>query len=78
MRRADRLLELDAAIVAAARTTAAALDRSSSPVDVAMLGRVHLAMLTTLLAGRDKPADDELDRFLASLRTTEVRDTADG
>jgi hypothetical protein len=75
MRRADRLLEVDAATLA--RTTAIALDAAAGAYDVAVLGRVHLAAVQTLLGGRQAPPSDDVDRFFAGLRAAAVRDTQD-
>jgi hypothetical protein len=78
MRAVDLLAELDAGTVAMLRTTAEALDRASSAYDVAIVGRVHATALAALLAGhRAEPPADDLDRFLAELRTTPLRDTPD-
>jgi len=77
MRAEERLLDVDAAIVATARTTAAALDRARSSADVTMVGRVHLAALSMLLAGREPQKDDADAALLAFLRGAEVGDTAD-
>lgn len=77
MRRADRLLEVDAATLALARTTAIALDAAAGAYDVAVLGRVHLAAVQTLLGGRQAPPSDDVDRFFAGLRAAAVRDTQD-
>jgi hypothetical protein len=74
LRRADRLGQLDAASLAAVRTTAAALDDATGAYDIAVIARVHLAALSGLLAGHQTPPDDELDRFLASLRGPAVGD----
>jgi hypothetical protein len=74
LRSADRLEELDAGLVAAARTLARALDSAPSPYVTATVGRVHLEALR-LLAGRPAPEPDELDAFLRSLtRPAPVRD----
>jgi len=75
LRRADRVLELDAGSIAIVRTTAEALDAATGSYDIAVVARVHVAALGALLAGHVAPPDDELDRFLASLRAPEVRDT---
>jgi hypothetical protein len=74
LRRADRLGELDAGALALIRTTAAALDAADGAYEVAMIGRVHITALAGLLAGHLVEKDDELDRFLASLRTAAVGD----
>jgi hypothetical protein len=74
LRALDRVADVDAATVAALRTTAAALDAATSSYDVAVLARVHLMAIGDLLAGHAEAKDDELDSFLRSLRT-EVRDT---
>jgi len=72
LRRADRLGELDAGALALIRTTAAALDAAEGAYEVAMIGRVHITALAGLLAGHLVEKDDELDRFLASLRSAEM------
>jgi hypothetical protein len=77
LRRADRILELDAGSLAIVRTTAQALDAAEGSYDLAIVARVHIAALGSLLAGHQAPADDELDRFLASLRAPEVRNPQD-
>jgi hypothetical protein len=74
LRGEDRLGDIDAAALAAVRTTAAALDAATGAYDIAVLTRVHLSALGALLAGHQEPENDELDRFLASLRSPEVRD----
>jgi hypothetical protein len=76
LRRTGRLTDGDDAALALVRTTAAALDRASGSYDVAVVARVHLTAVAALLAGHQAPPDDELDRFLASLRAPEVGDTA--
>jgi hypothetical protein len=63
--------------VAALRSTAAALDAAPSPYVVATVARVHLVGLQ-LLVGRPAPEPDELDAFLASLRTPSLGDAAHG
>jgi len=72
-----RLADVDAASLAIVRTTAAALDAATGAYDIAVIARVHITALAGLLAGHVTPPDDELDRFLASLRSPEVRDPAD-
>ena len=75
LRKADRLEAVDAALIAAARTTARALDDAPSPYVAGTVARVHIEALR-LLAGRPAPEPDELDAFLASLRRpAPVRDT---
>jgi len=64
------------AIVAAARTTARALDHAPNPYVAGTVARVHLEAIR-ILAGRPAPESDELDTFLRSLRPTEVRDSSD-
>jgi hypothetical protein len=76
LRDAERLEAIDAALVAAARTTARALDHAPNPYVAGTVARVHLEAIR-LLAGRPAPESDELDAFLASLRRPSVRDTAD-
>jgi hypothetical protein len=75
LRRADRLESVDAALLAAVRSTARALDIAPSPYVVATVARVHLVGLQ-LLVGRPTPEPDELDAFLASLRTPSLGDAA--
>ena len=75
LREADRLEAIDAALIAAARSTARALDHAPSPYVAATVARVHLEAIR-LLAGRPAPESDELDAFLASLRSSPVRDTS--
>jgi hypothetical protein len=70
LRRAERLLEVDAASLALVRSTARALDSAAGAYDVAVVARVHLAAVSSLLAGHTPDQDVELDRFLASLRST--------
>lgn len=77
LRKSGRLLELDAGAVAAVRTSAEALDRAVSAYDVAIVMRVHVLALGTLLAGHAEPPSDDLDRFLAELRSPTLRDGAD-
>jgi hypothetical protein len=67
LRKAERLEAVDAALIAAVRTSARALDAASSPYTAATVLRVHLEALR-FLAGRPSPEPDELDAFLASLR----------
>ena len=74
LRADDRLVQLDDAAVATVRTTARALDAATGAYDVAVIARVHLGALTALLAGHAAPADDDLDRFLATLRGPAVGD----
>lgn len=76
LREADRLEPIDAALVAAARTLARALDEAPSPYVAGTVARVHLEAIR-LLAGRPAPESDELDAFLSSLRAPTVRDTAE-
>jgi hypothetical protein len=68
LRSADRLENIDAALLAAVRTTARALDEAPSPYVAGTVARVHLEALR-LLAGRPAPEPDELDDFLRSLRS---------
>jgi len=75
LRRADRLETADAALLAAVRSTARALDNAPSPYVVATVARVHLVGLQ-LLTGRPAPEPDELDAFLASLRTPTLGNAA--
>jgi hypothetical protein len=68
LRRSDRIVPGDEATLALARTTAAALDKAEGSYDVAVLARVHLAAVSTLLSGH-APADaDNLDAILAAIR----------
>jgi hypothetical protein len=53
-------------LVAAARTSAAALDDAPNSYVAATVLRVHLEALR-LLTGRPEPQPDELDAFLRSL-----------
>ena len=76
MRLADRVEPIDAALVAAVRSTAAALDDAPSPYVAATVARVHLEALR-LLTGKPAPEPDELDAFLRSLRAGPVRDSAE-
>lgn len=79
LREADRLEDLDAGLIAAARTLARALDEAGSPYVAASVARVHLDALR-LLAGRPAPEPDELDAFLRSLQrpgSASVRDAAE-
>jgi hypothetical protein len=79
LRAADRLDAVDAALVAAARSTAAALDDAPTPYVAATVARVHLEAIR-LLVGRPAPEPDELDAFLRSLRPAsagQVRDSSD-
>jgi hypothetical protein len=73
LRATDRLEAIDAALIAAARTTARALDHAPSPYVAGTVARVHLEAIR-LLAGRPAPESDELDAFLRSLRSAPVRD----
>jgi len=75
LRDADRLDPVDAALLAAVRTTARALDDAPTPYTASTVARVHLEGLR-LLAGRPAPEPDELDEFLRSLRAPAVRDTS--
>jgi len=77
LRAAERLEAIDAALIAAARTTARALDHAPNPYVAGTVARVHPEAVR-LLAGRPAPESDELDAFLASLRRpAAVRDTSD-
>jgi hypothetical protein len=67
LRGLGRLEELDAALIALARSTAAALDAAPSPYVAAIVARTHLDALRAL-SGRPVPETDELDEFLRSLR----------
>jgi hypothetical protein len=67
LRRAGRLEPVDAALVAAARTTAAALDRADSPYLAAIVSRAYLEAVGRLL-DRDLDGPDPIDLFVASLR----------
>jgi hypothetical protein len=73
LRDLNRLEAVDAAILAAVRTTARALDDASTPYTAATVARVHLEAVR-LLAGRPAPESDELDEFLRSLRPSQVGD----
>jgi hypothetical protein len=73
LRDGDRLEAIDAALLAAVRTTARALDHAPNPYVAGTVARVHLEALR-LLAGRPAPEGDELDAFLRSLRPASVRD----
>ena len=68
LRAADRLEPTDAGLVAAVRTLARALDHAPNPYVAGTVARVHLEALR-LLAGRPAPEADEIDAFLASLRS---------
>jgi hypothetical protein len=74
LRESGRLERIDAALLAAVRTTARALDAAPNPYVTATVARVHLTGLQ-LLTGRPAPEPDELDAFLASLRPAPVGDT---
>jgi hypothetical protein len=77
LRDLDRLEAIDAALLAAARTTARALDHAPTPYVAGTVARVHLEAIR-LLAGRPAPESDELDAFLLSLRRSPtVRDAAE-
>jgi hypothetical protein len=76
LRDAERLEAIDAALIAAARSTARALDHAPNPYVAGTVARVHLEAIR-LLAGRPAPESDELDAFLASLRSAPVRDPAE-
>jgi hypothetical protein len=77
LRDADRIEGVDAALLAAARTTARALDHAPNPYVAGTVARVHLEAIR-LLAGRPAPESDELDEFLRSLhRSPAVRDAAE-
>lgn len=67
LRSTDRLEPADAALIAAARTLARALDHAPNPYVAGNVARVHLEAIR-LLAGRPAPEPDELDDFLRSLR----------
>lgn len=73
LRRAGRLELVDAALVAAARTTAAALDGAPSPYVAGTVARVHVDVVARLL-DRPTAVPDALDLFIASLG----RPTPDG
>jgi len=80
LRAADRVDPVDAALVAAVRSLAAALDDAPSPYVVATVARVHIEALR-LLTGKPAPEPDELDAFIRSLKPTSagaVRDAEDG
>ena len=78
LREAERIEAADAGLIAAARTTARALDHAPSPYVAGTVARVHLEALR-LLAGRPAPESDEIDAFLASLRRpAAVGDRANG
>jgi hypothetical protein len=74
LRAADRVQDVDAGALALVRTTGAALDAAAGAYDVAVLARVHLSAIGYLLAGHAAERDDELDRFLASLRAPALGD----
>jgi hypothetical protein len=77
LRAAGRLEAIDAALLAAARTTARALDQAPNPYVTATVARVHLEAVR-LLIGRPAPEPDELDAFLRTiLRPAAVRDSSD-
>jgi hypothetical protein len=76
LRDAERLEAIDAALIAAARSTARALDHAPNPYVAGTVARVHLEAIR-LLAGRPAPESDELDAFLASLRSAPVRNPAE-
>ena len=67
LRDLERLEAIDAALIAAARTTARALDHAPNPYVAGTVGRIHLEALR-LLTARPAPPSDELDDFLRSLR----------
>jgi hypothetical protein len=76
LRSSDRIEDVDAGLIAAARTTARALDHAPSPYVAGTVARVHLEALR-LLAGRPAPESDEIDAFLSSLRRpAAVRDSS--
>jgi hypothetical protein len=76
LRDAERLEAIDAALIAAARSTARALDHAPNPYVAGTVARVHLEAIR-LLAGRPAPESDELDAVLASLRSAPVRNPAE-
>lgn len=76
LRAADRLTDVDAAALAALRTTAAALDDARGAYDLALAARVHMAALAALVSGHAAPERDDLDRFLDTLRTAPMGDSA--
>jgi predicted nucleotidyltransferase len=78
LRDAKRLDGIDAAVIAAARSTARALDQAASlsPYVAATVARVHLEAVRQLTANAPA-ATDELGSVLRLMRT-EVRDAADG
>jgi hypothetical protein len=76
LRDAERLEAIDSALIAAARSTARALDYAPTPYVAGTVARVHLEAIR-LLAGRPAPESDELDAFLRSLRAAPVRDAAE-
>lgn len=79
LRAADRLDAVDAALVAAVRSLAGALDDAPSPYVTATVARVHVEALR-LLTGKPAPEPDELDAFIASLKPASagtVRDSPD-
>jgi hypothetical protein len=73
LRSSDRLQDVDAALLAAVRSSAEALDAAPNPYVTATVLRVHLEGLR-LLTGRPAPERDELDAFLQSLRRPAVPD----
>jgi hypothetical protein len=77
LRDADRLEAIDAALVAAARSTARALDHAPNPYVAGTVARVHLEAIRQL-AGRPAPESDALDDWLRdTLRAPAVRDSSD-
>jgi hypothetical protein len=76
LRAAERLDEIDTALIAAVRTTAAALDDAPNPYVVATVARIHVEGIR-LLAGKPAPEGDEIDSFLRSLMPAAVRDSPD-
>ena len=76
LRSSDRLEAVDAALIAAARTSAAALDDAPNSYVAATVLRVHLEALR-LLTGRPEPQPDELDAFLRSLSARPVATTVE-
>jgi hypothetical protein len=71
LRRAGRLEPVDSALIAAARTTAAALDRADSPYIAAIVSRAYLDAVGKLL-DRELSGPDPIDAFIASLRRPSV------
>jgi hypothetical protein len=69
LRAADRTDPVDSALIAAVRSSAAALDDAPSPYVAATVLRVHLVAIQ-LLTGKPAPEPDEIDAWLRSLRPT--------